>query len=84
MSLTHACIPMGNGTYEILHKWEKNDKHVMDLNSLDYTSEDEFDEVSNTIEYNPWDLLLSLKFRLHMATRTPHHQHNNEVIHGTE
>jgi hypothetical protein len=28
--------------------------------------------------------LLSLKFRLHMATRTPHHQNNNEVIHGTE
>jgi len=37
--------------------------------------------------------LLSLKFRLHMATRTPHHLHiatrtlhhqnSNEVIHGT-
>jgi hypothetical protein len=29
-------------------------------------------------------LLLSLKFRLHMATRTPHHQNSNEVTHGTE
>jgi hypothetical protein len=28
--------------------------------------------------------LLSLKFRPHMATRTPHHQNSNEVIHGTE
>jgi hypothetical protein len=28
--------------------------------------------------------VLSLKFRLHMATRTPHHQNNNEVTHGTE
>ena len=28
--------------------------------------------------------LLSLKFRLHMATRTPHHQNSNEVTHGTE
>jgi hypothetical protein len=29
-------------------------------------------------------LLLSLKFRPHMATRTPHRQNSNEVIHGTE
>ena len=28
--------------------------------------------------------LLSLKFRLHMVTRTPHHQNSNEVTHGTE
>jgi hypothetical protein len=27
--------------------------------------------------------LLSLKFRLHMATRTQHRQNRNEVIHGT-
>jgi hypothetical protein len=27
--------------------------------------------------------LLSLKFRLHRATRTPHHQHRKTVIHGT-
>jgi hypothetical protein len=43
---------------------------------------------------NPKHALLSLKFRLHMATRTPHHLHiatrtlhhqnSNEVIHGTE
>ena len=28
-------------------------------------------------------LLLSLKFRPHRATRTPHHQHRKTVIHGT-
>ena len=31
-----------------------------------------------------WLYVLSLKFRLHRATRTPHHQHNIEVIHGIE
>jgi hypothetical protein len=29
---------------------------VMDPNSPDYTSEDEFDEVLDTIEYDPRDL----------------------------
>ena len=28
--------------------------------------------------------VLSLKFRLHMATRTQHQQNSNEVTHGTE
>jgi hypothetical protein len=28
-------------------------------------------------------ILLSLKFRPHMATRTPHRQNRTEVIHGT-
>jgi hypothetical protein len=28
-------------------------------------------------------LVLSLKFRPHRATRTPHHQNRKEVIHGT-
>jgi hypothetical protein len=28
-------------------------------------------------------LMLSLKFRPHRATRTPHHQHRKTVIHGT-
>jgi hypothetical protein len=28
--------------------------------------------------------MLSLKFRLHMAIRTPYHQNSSEVIHGTE
>jgi hypothetical protein len=28
--------------------------------------------------------MLSLKFRLHMATRTQHQQNSNEVTHGTE
>jgi hypothetical protein len=29
-------------------------------------------------------MLLSPKFHPHMATRNPHHQNSNEVIHGTE
>jgi hypothetical protein len=31
----------------------------------------------------PFETLLSLKFRPHRATRTPHHQHRKTVIHGT-
>ena len=39
MYLTHAHIPMGDGTFEILYSWERDEKHVMDPNSFDYTSE---------------------------------------------
>ena len=56
MELTHAHIPMGDGTFEVLYSQEQADKHVMDSNGLDYTSEGEFDEVPNTTEYNPRDL----------------------------
>jgi hypothetical protein len=52
MDLTHAHIPMGNGTFEVLYNREQVDKHVMDTNSPEYTSEDEFDEVLDTIEYS--------------------------------
>jgi hypothetical protein len=30
-----------------------------------------------------FSIVLSLKFRPHRATRTPHHQHRKTVIHGT-
>jgi hypothetical protein len=53
MDLTHAHIPMGDGTFEVLYSRERADKHVMDPNGPDYTSEDEFDEVPDTIEYDP-------------------------------
>jgi hypothetical protein len=56
MELTHAHIPMGDGTFEVLYNRERADKHVIDPNDPDYTSEDEFDEVPDTIEYNPQDL----------------------------
>ena len=56
MDLSHAHIPMGNDTFEILYSRERADKHVMDLNGPYYTSEGEFDEVLDTIEYDPWDL----------------------------
>jgi hypothetical protein len=53
MSLTHAYIPMDDGTYEILHSQEKNDKHVMDPNGLDYVSECDYDVPPQIIEYDP-------------------------------
>jgi hypothetical protein len=55
MDLIHAHIPMGDGSFEILYSRVKADKHVIDPNGLDYTSEDEFDEVPNNIEYDPRD-----------------------------
>jgi hypothetical protein len=55
MDLTHAHIPMGDGTFEVLYSQERVDKHVTDPNGPDYTSEDEFDEVPDTIEYDPQD-----------------------------
>jgi hypothetical protein len=56
MDLTHAHIPMGDGTFEVLYSRERANKHVIDPNGPDYTSKDEFDEVPDTIEYNPRDL----------------------------
>jgi hypothetical protein len=57
--------------------------NIPDLNKL----------INDPILYNPtWpimptkipsDILLSLKFRPHRATRTPHRQHRKTVIHGT-
>jgi hypothetical protein len=56
MDLTHAHIPMGDGTFEILYNREVSRKHVLDQNDPDYSSEDDFDEVPDTIEYDPRDL----------------------------
>jgi hypothetical protein len=50
MELTHAHIPMGDDTFEVLYSRERADKHVTDPNCPDYTHEDEFDEVPYTIE----------------------------------
>jgi hypothetical protein len=46
MDLTHAHIPMGDGTFDILYNREVSRKHVLDQNDPDYSSEDDFDEVS--------------------------------------
>jgi hypothetical protein len=53
MDITHAHIPIGNDTFEVLYSRERARKHVTDPNGPDYTSEYEFDEVPVTIEYNP-------------------------------
>jgi hypothetical protein len=53
MDITHAHIPMEDGTFDILYSQEQTDKHVMDPNGSDYTSEYEVDVVPNTIEYDP-------------------------------
>jgi hypothetical protein len=56
MSLTHAYIPMGDGTYEILHCWEKNDKHVMDSSGPTYVNKHDYDVPPQIIEYDPYEL----------------------------
>ena len=43
MSLTHAYMPIGDSTYEILHNMEKNDTHVMDLRGPNCVSEHYYD-----------------------------------------
>jgi hypothetical protein len=43
MDLTHTHIPMGDRTFEILYSRERDEKHVMDPNIPDYTSECDFD-----------------------------------------
>jgi hypothetical protein len=53
IDLTHAQIPMGDATFEILDSRERADKYVMEPNGHDYTSECEFDKVPDTIEYDP-------------------------------
>jgi hypothetical protein len=54
-NITHAHIPMGDGTFEVLYSRERVEKHVIDQNGPNYTSEYEFDEVPDTIEYNQQD-----------------------------
>jgi hypothetical protein len=39
MDLTHAHIPMGDGTFQILYNREKDDRHVMNPDGHDYVSE---------------------------------------------
>jgi hypothetical protein len=53
MDLTHAHIPMGDGTFDILYSRQVVEKHVMDLNHPDYHSECEFDVPLQIIEYDP-------------------------------
>jgi hypothetical protein len=43
MHLTYVHIPMGDGTFEILYSQDRVEKHVIDPNSLNYTSECEFE-----------------------------------------
>jgi hypothetical protein len=56
MDLTHAHIPMGDGTFEILYSRQAIKKHVMDLDHPDYHNDCEFDVHPQIIEYDPWDL----------------------------
>jgi len=53
MKLTHAHIPMGDGTYEMLYNRENKYTHVMDLRGPNYVSEHYHDMPPQVIEYDP-------------------------------
>jgi hypothetical protein len=48
-------FPQEDGTLEVWYSQEIVDKHVTGPNGSDYRSEDESNEVPETIEYDPWD-----------------------------
>jgi len=53
MNLTHAHIPMGYGTSEILYSQEQAKNHVMDPNGPDYMNECDFYVSRQINEYDP-------------------------------
>jgi hypothetical protein len=55
MDITHAHIPMGDGTFEILYNRQVVKKHVMDPNHPNYHSDCEYDVPPYIIEYDPLD-----------------------------
>jgi hypothetical protein len=56
MDLTHAHIPMGDGTFQILYNREKFDRHMVDPYGPDYASECDYDVLPQTIEYDSSEL----------------------------
>jgi hypothetical protein len=56
MNLTHAYVPMGDGTYKILHNREKKDKHLMNLRGANYVRENYHDIPPHIFEYDPYEL----------------------------
>jgi hypothetical protein len=62
MDLTHAHIPMGDGTFDIIYNRQVVKKHVMDPNHPDYHINCEFDVPQQIIEYDPRDLPFEQKY----------------------
>jgi hypothetical protein len=58
MDLTHAHIPMGDDTFQILYNREKVDRHAMDPDGPDYASECDNDVLPQAIAYDPSELPL--------------------------
>jgi hypothetical protein len=85
MDLTHAHIPMGDGIFEVLYSLERDNKHVSDPNGLEYTSEDEFDEVQDTIEYDLQDFPFMQEDSVDMLLpRTNEHKEKISKFQGKE
>jgi hypothetical protein len=52
MDFSHASIPMGDGTYEVLYSQPESKHHVCFLNGTNAASDDEFDKISNDPPYH--------------------------------
>jgi hypothetical protein len=56
MDLTHAYIPMEDGTFEVLYNRRAAKEHVIEWDHPNHINENEFDEGPLPIEYDPHDL----------------------------
>jgi hypothetical protein len=56
LDFSHAFIPMGDGTYEVLYSQPESQHHVCLFNGTDTASDDEFDRVSNEPPYDASEL----------------------------
>jgi len=85
MDLTHAHIPMGDGTFEILYSWQVVKKHVMDPNHPDYHSDCEFDVPQQVIEYYPWEFPFEQEYCIdRLIPRTNEYKENLLEFQGKE
>jgi hypothetical protein len=56
MDCSHAFIPMGDGTYDVLYSQSESPRHVYDLRSAESIGADDFDRVSYEPPYDASEL----------------------------
>jgi len=56
MDLTHAYIPMEDGTFEVLYNRLESKEHVIQWDHPNHINDNEFVEEPLPIEYDPHDL----------------------------
>jgi hypothetical protein len=85
MDLTHAHIPMGDCTFQILYNREKADRDVMDPDGPDYASECDYDVLPHAIECDPYELPFMQEDSINMILPwTDQYKDKLEKYHGKE